>query len=100
MREPQLGDRARDTVTGCDGIVTGVSVYLNGCRRYQLEAEPSEKGGEPREWWFDEERLEVVTHGEWTPPVSDEGSDEADAPEHEPGPRGGPRSAPPRRSVR
>jgi len=43
----KLGDRAKDRVTGFTGIVTAVTVYLNGCVRVQVTPEKLDKDGRP-----------------------------------------------------
>lgn len=61
--QPELGDRARDTVTGFEGIVTATCAFLNGCQRVQLQP-PVDAEGKPREGvYFDVEHVEVVETG-------------------------------------
>jgi len=40
-----LGDKAKDSISGFSGIVTGVYKYLNGCVRMQIEADHLNKDG-------------------------------------------------------
>lgn len=56
----QLGDIAKDTITGLTGAVIAKHEYLNGCVRVSLQ--PSEvKDGRPVEaTTFDVEQIEVV----------------------------------------
>lgn len=56
MFKVELGSKARDSVTGFNGIVTGRAEYMTGCRQYCLSARA--KGGKVGESaWFDEDRL-------------------------------------------
>ncbi len=60
-KEVELGDRAKDQITGYVGIVTGVTVWLNGCRRFLLQGPIKKKDKTPDEgWWVDEGQVVVV----------------------------------------
>lgn len=53
----ELGNKAKDVITGFEGIVTAKASYLTGCDQYLLQPELKEGNFiEPR--WFDEGRLE------------------------------------------
>lgn len=55
-----LGDLARDTISGFQGIVTSKHDYLNGCTRFGL-APQTLKDGKPIETCiFDQEQVELV----------------------------------------
>ena len=55
----KLGARARDIVTGFEGIITGHARYLTGCDQFVLSAQS--KDNKPADGaWFDENRLEQV----------------------------------------
>ena len=55
----ELGDTAKDIVTGYEGVVTSHARYLTGCDQYSIQ--PEAKGGTWAEGrWFDVNRLEVV----------------------------------------
>lgn len=56
----ELGDVAKDTITGFTGVVIGRMKWLHGCERLTLQ--PQElKDGKPIEWvTFDEPQLELV----------------------------------------
>lgn len=58
--EIDLGDVARDTITGFSGVVVCVSKWLHGCERVTLQ--PQElKDGKPIEYHsFDRPQLELV----------------------------------------
>lgn len=57
------GDRARDTVTGFVGVVTGYADYITGTARYGLTpiSKPDRPPERPEDFWFDEERLELAS---------------------------------------
>lgn len=55
----QNGDKVRDTVTGFEGIVTGVADYLTGCRQVLISAQSRDgKAGEAG--WYDDDRVEIM----------------------------------------
>ena len=56
-----LGQKAKDKITGLEGIVTGKAEYLYGCTQYCVvpPARDGKAGGE----WFDEGRIEVTGNG-------------------------------------
>lgn len=57
----QLGDKAKDTVTGFEGICIARTEWLNGCWRITLQSEKLTKDGAPQDGvTFDEPQL-VVT---------------------------------------
>lgn len=60
MQRIELGDVARDTITGFTGVVVADTKWLHGCRRLSLQ--PQElKDGRPMEGaTFDEPQLELV----------------------------------------
>jgi hypothetical protein len=58
----ELGKKARDKVTGFEGVITGRAQYLTGCDQYVVV--PLVKDGSfQRGEWFDEGRLEVIGEG-------------------------------------
>jgi len=60
----ELGQKARDKITGFTGILTGRAQYLYGCDQYTL-VPPVEKADgkiEPGQW-FDEGRIEIIGPG-------------------------------------
>jgi len=75
----ELGDKARDTVTGFEGICTCRSEYISGCTRIALQPPTDAEGKIPEPGHFDEPMLQVVTKRLIEPQPSD---------------RGGPRPAP------
>ncbi len=58
----ELGMKAKDKVTGFEGIIVGRCRYLTGCDQYGLAPAAKEGKIEPAQW-FDEGRIEVVGQG-------------------------------------
>lgn len=56
----RLGDRAKDRVTGFEGIVVGITDWLAGCRRVQLLSEQLHDGKPIDVEHFDEPNLEIL----------------------------------------
>lgn len=57
----EIGDKARDTITGFKGVVLGITTWFNGCRRHGLQSQKLDKDGKPIPLeWFDEPQLELV----------------------------------------
>lgn len=57
----QLGDEARDKVTGFTGVCVARTEWLNGCWRMTLQPRALNKDGKPVDAdTFDEFQLEVV----------------------------------------
>lgn len=63
----QLGDRVRDRMTGCEGIVIGITEWLYNCRRPIVQ--PIElKDGKPQDTLaFDEPQVDVIEAGAFQP---------------------------------
>lgn len=62
MSEIKLGAKAKDKVTGFEGIVIGKINYLFGCNQYGLS--PEAKDGKVLDSaWFDEGRIEIIGPG-------------------------------------
>jgi hypothetical protein len=58
----ELGDAARDTITGFAGVLVGRAEYLTGCEQFLVEAK-SKDGDPPKSSWIDGDRLEVTKAG-------------------------------------
>jgi len=65
--ELELGDKARDTLSGFEGIVTGIADYLTGCRQASIQAPLKSDGTLGDHHWFDVTRL-LATGGGYTLP--------------------------------
>jgi hypothetical protein len=58
----KLGQKAKDKITGFEGIITGKIQYLFGCDQYGLA--PEAKDGKINDTqWFDEGRIEITGQG-------------------------------------
>lgn len=58
-----LGKKAKDKITGFEGILTAKCSYLTGCDQYGITP-PVDKDGKRQEvQWFDEGRIEVIGDG-------------------------------------
>lgn len=55
-----LGDRVKDTITGFEGIVIGISSWLNGCRTIGIKPEKLHEGKPIESVWFDEPRIKTI----------------------------------------
>lgn len=58
MHSIELGSKARDTVSGWEGVVTARYEYLNGCERYEIGG--ADKDGKPETFVFDVQQIEVL----------------------------------------
>lgn len=62
MARIQLGDRVKCTVTGIEGVVTGMAKWITGCDTASVRGDPKDgKMGES--WWVDEHSLQVIKKG-------------------------------------
>jgi hypothetical protein len=59
----ELGLKAKDRITGFEGIITGRAQYLTGCSQCVLVPTVNEKGEVRDGQWFDESRLEILGVG-------------------------------------
>lgn len=57
------GDKVLDKISGFEGIVTGTTIYLNGCVRFIIQPKIDKDGKMPGPEWIDEEQLEVLEKG-------------------------------------
>lgn len=62
MTEPtiQLGDVAKDSITGFAGVVVARTEWLNGCWRISLQPQGMKDGKPVDSFTFDVEQLELV----------------------------------------
>ena len=56
----ELGDKAKDTVSGFTGIVVGIHDWLNGCTRVTLQPKVDKEGALLESQCFDEPQLKVI----------------------------------------
>ena len=62
-RLPTLGDRARDKVSGFEGIVTTQAQHLTGCDRLWLTPRIGDDGKSRDGMWVDIDMVEIVEAG-------------------------------------
>lgn len=58
-----LGKKARDKITGFEGIIIGKTTYLYGCGCYGITPKAKEDGSILDTCWFDEGRVEIIGEG-------------------------------------
>ncbi len=61
----ELGIKARDRVSGIEGILDMRAQHLNGCLRYSLQprAETPNPKEMPSSYWVDQQQLEKIGEG-------------------------------------
>ena len=59
-----LGDIARDTITGFEGVVVAITDWLNGCQRVSIQAAELKDGKPIDSVTFDAEQVCVVERAE------------------------------------
>lgn len=57
-----LGKRARDRVSGFEGVIVGLCEYLTGCNQYGIQP-PAKDGKLDSAQWFDVYRVEIIGEG-------------------------------------
>lgn len=60
MKRIELGDEARDTITGFRGVVVADTKWLHGCRRLTLQPRTLHEGKPVEPLSFDEPQLELI----------------------------------------
>lgn len=69
MEDIRLGDIAKDKISGFKGMVTAVTTWLNGCRRFALTPQELTKEGKPAEGqWFDDVQVVLIKAGQRAKP--------------------------------
>jgi hypothetical protein len=58
----QLGQKAKDKISGIEGILTGRASYITGCDQYLIQPECI-KGDYKEGRWVDEGRIEIIGKG-------------------------------------
>ena len=59
----KFGQKAKDKITGFEGILTGKCNYITGCSQW-LVSPPVKDGDFKEAKWIDEQRLEVIEGAE------------------------------------
>ncbi len=65
----ELGRIARDSVSGFEGRVVGVSRYITGCDQYLLTPRSENPREKKDSHWIDDHRLEVLANDPMELPV-------------------------------
>lgn len=73
-----LGDKAKDTVSGFVGIVVAKTEWLNGCYRITLQPTVAKDGKLPDACTFDMEQLIVIKNKASKIPQKETGGDRPD----------------------
>ncbi len=58
-----LGKKAKDKITGFEGIITSKHIYLTGCNQYGIQPPVDSNGKIPTVGYFDEGRIEIIGEG-------------------------------------
>lgn len=58
-----IGQKAKDKITGFQGILTGRASYLYGCDQYLINPPVDKEGKIGDACWFDEGRIEILGVG-------------------------------------
>lgn len=59
----EMGDRAKDRITGLSGIVVARTEWLYGCTRITIQPEEFKDGKVPDNYTVDEAQCEVLARG-------------------------------------
>lgn len=62
MKMIELGQKAKDKITGLEGVLVGRCQYLYGCTQYGI-APPAKDNKVGDTYWFDEGRIQVLGSG-------------------------------------
>ena len=58
----ELGFKAKDSITGFEGVIGGRTEYLTGCVHYGIMPQKLKPDGGTCDWeWFDESRVILVS---------------------------------------
>lgn len=63
MFKLELGLRAKDKITGFEGVLTSRCEFLTGCNRYCIQPTELRDGKPIDSLYFDEAQIEVVSKG-------------------------------------
>ena len=60
MAKIKLGTKIKDNITGFVGFLTARCEYINGCVQYEITPETLKDGVPQKEYWLDEQRVEII----------------------------------------
>ena len=78
----ELGDKARDSITGFAGTLIGRAEYLTGCEQWLIVGLAFDPGKLGESGWFDADRIEVTEKAATKLDVTRAGGPQHDAPAH------------------
>lgn len=64
---PNLGKRAKDTLTGYEGTVVAHAIHATGCDQIALGGKLDKDGDPAQAQWFDIHRVELLDGEVWQP---------------------------------
>ncbi len=74
MEKIELGDTAKDTITGLTGIVVAITEWLHACRRITIQPQNLGKDGQPlNNYTVDEPQTELVSAAKKAPATKKSG---------------------------
>lgn len=56
----ELGQKAKDKITGHEGVLTGRCSYITGCDQYLVTPQSKDGTEYPKSTWIDVHRLEII----------------------------------------
>lgn len=59
----ELGDLAKDEVSGFAGVITGITTFLHGCSRVGVTPRELKEGQPVQTNWFDAPQLVIIEKG-------------------------------------
>jgi len=74
-----MGKRAKDKISGIEGVIVGFTRYITGCDQYGLQFRKEEGKNELTTMWFDETRLDVTDNAPVMEPIQKHDPVEAEA---------------------
>jgi hypothetical protein len=63
MFKHELGKRAKDKITGFEGVITARCEFLTGCSRYCIQPTALKDGKPIESIYFDEDQIEIIGSG-------------------------------------
>jgi hypothetical protein len=67
----ELGDRAKDSVTGFSGVLTSRTQWITGCNTYGIQSQELRDGKPVDATHFDEERIVILAEAVIAPASAD-----------------------------
>ncbi len=59
----ELGGTAKDQISGFEGVVCGITFWLNGCATIGLRSKKLKEGVPVEPQWFDDPQLKAIKRG-------------------------------------